>query len=961
MSIHEDLLNADYLYSYQRFMFVRLACFFILFLTAQTRVLCQKTSPLFKNFTQGLASTEVYDIYQDAHGKMWFATDRGLTVYNGKTFRDVPTYKAIQTNAIFGIKAESDQKVWIITKRKEIFEFNPLTSPFLLKPYRHNTVLSKEISTHYYDDLHINHINFSNDTLTATFLHPYRLTILPSGQVDSSCFYKSINGDMYKCGISIVDDKKHPYSKLGEPITDQNKIVFEHLDGKKEVIIPNHQYAITRKMSSVACYKIDEKNSYYALGRYVVKKDSNGGLKVVSLGSEILDFEVSNSAIIVGTFTGAYELDTSLSILGHYLENEVISAIERDNKNGYWFATLGNGVYYSQNLHMKVVKGTEQMLPKCVIIKNNNIITNDNNLQLHIIRAEGNLIINGVAQLGKVFRYKNRSLEPLLGESFFDSTASLYTYFPEKEGVSITGYGRYVRIFKSNYCYPRKFDSIQSILSFLQLTDSTALLGTKKNLLVYGPEDKCVEQKIKNYSGDLEIRDILQIKGKFIYLIVDGLLVEDELSTIKLTENNGLQNSYITGVLQIDESSFWAYGNNGVDKVEFTSKGFKINPLREFEDLPSGEINDMFITENHIYFATKGGICILPKNSLSQAPVLDKNAFQIDSVATELGITEFTDTIILKPYNNGITYYFNYLQFDNREIKIEYQLEKDREWLLSNGNSIHLSRIDFGCHKILLRARYKNKTIPLMQGYIFVPTPLMERAWFYPVILCIIFIIAYFLLRKTLIRRQKKEQEKTKLEMSLLSSRMNPHFTFNTISSIQSYILKNEKAPAIQYLSDFGLLMRKSLDYSYKDYINISEELDFLKLLVTLENKRFDADFHLKIIRKDKGRDFKIPAMLIQPMVENVILHCVFPAGAEKVIYIEIDETDQHHIIIIEDFGMNLESKNKKNHESHGLSIVRDRLKLHNGKHFSEDDFTLLNKTEPGQHGYKVTLKLLRK
>jgi LytS/YehU family sensor histidine kinase len=199
------------------------------------------------------------------------------------------------------------------------------------------------------------------------------------------------------------------------------------------------------------------------------------------------------------------------------------------------------------------------------------------------------------------------------------------------------------------------------------------------------------------------------------------------------------------------------------------------------------------------------------------------------------------------------------------------------------------------------------------------------------------------------------------LELKLLTSQMNPHFTFNTINSIQHYILKNEKKEAIQYLSDFALLMRKTLDFSFSDLINIKEELDYIELYIELENKRFNKEFLLEK-RIDKSIDINnsnIPSLLIQPLIENIILHANYSEHQEKNIKLTMHKHDNYYLISIIDFGVGISFNNKlSNHKSYGTGILKNRLKIYNGIHYLPTDIQFKYTDEINKTGTTVILKL---
>lgn len=190
---------------------------------------------------------------------------------------------------------------------------------------------------------------------------------------------------------------------------------------------------------------------------------------------------------------------------------------------------------------------------------------------------------------------------------------------------------------------------------------------------------------------------------------------------------------------------------------------------------------------------------------------------------------------------------------------------------------------------------------------------------------------------------------------------MNPHFTFNTINSIQYYILKNEKSEAIQYLSDFALLMRKTLDFSMTDNISLKDELDYIELYIELENKRFDNHF---VFEKDiqdtiNLHSNKIPSLLIQPLIENIILHANYKEDQEKKIKLSIRKNDNFYILKIIDFGGGItKSSNLKKHKSYGLDILKNRLSIYNGAHFSPSDIEFKYTDQIKKTGTTVIIKL---
>jgi LytS/YehU family sensor histidine kinase len=169
-----------------------------------------------------------------------------------------------------------------------------------------------------------------------------------------------------------------------------------------------------------------------------------------------------------------------------------------------------------------------------------------------------------------------------------------------------------------------------------------------------------------------------------------------------------------------------------------------------------------------------------------------------------------------------------------------------------------------------------------------------------------------------------------------LRQQMNPHFIFNTLNSIQYYMYQHDKLATNNYLTKFSSLMRKVLENSQHTSVSITEELDALNLYLELESLRFKDKFDFEII-VDEDIDtlmYRIPAMLIQPYVENSITHGLMPKEGKGSIKIDLKLVNEHIICVIEDNGIGREAANERkklrtdHHNSLGTQIVSSRLDL---------------------------------
>lgn len=195
------------------------------------------------------------------------------------------------------------------------------------------------------------------------------------------------------------------------------------------------------------------------------------------------------------------------------------------------------------------------------------------------------------------------------------------------------------------------------------------------------------------------------------------------------------------------------------------------------------------------------------------------------------------------------------------------------------------------------------------------------------------------------IKNKEKEQllvqlalKEKELEMKVLRSQMNPHFLFNSINALKVFIMNNDKEAALAYFDNFAQLMRLTLSNSHDKKIKLSKELEILTLYVGFENMRLADKIHFNVIIDNNiDPDFtEIPAMIIQPFIENSIWHGLAnKAGSDKKIELLINTNEDEDLFIcITDNGIGRKAaeRNKPitNHQSLGTLITNERLTLQN-------------------------------
>ncbi len=223
-------------------------------------------------------------------------------------------------------------------------------------------------------------------------------------------------------------------------------------------------------------------------------------------------------------------------------------------------------------------------------------------------------------------------------------------------------------------------------------------------------------------------------------------------------------------------------------------------------------------------------------------------------------------------------------------------------------------------------------------------------------------LTAFFFYRST----QQQKLANNMLALKSLRSQMNPHFIFNALNSVNSFIAKNDERSANRYLSDFSLLMRAVLENSEEDFIPLSKELELLELYVKLEHSRFPDkfDYNITVDETMPKEEFLIPPMLLQPFIENAIWHGLRYKEEKGLLEIILQREDQDHLqITISDNGIGrkksaeIKTRHQKKQNSKGLGIINKRIAILNGMYKNKISISVSDLL-PNNIGTKVVVTL---
>ncbi|MGN6294545.1 MAG: sensor histidine kinase [Chitinophagaceae bacterium] len=264
-----------------------------------------------------------------------------------------------------------------------------------------------------------------------------------------------------------------------------------------------------------------------------------------------------------------------------------------------------------------------------------------------------------------------------------------------------------------------------------------------------------------------------------------------------------------------------------------------------------------------------------------------------------------------------------------------------REWGPGeyDNNYILLKNLDPGNYTI--RIRYKRQENSITELKFSIASVWYKTATFKVAILTFLVLALAFLLfilkyrkQKAALRHLKKKAELSAEELKNIHSLLNPHFTFNALSSIQGLVNKGDLDAANKYLSSFGELLRETLKESKTQHLPLSKELENLKIYIELERLRYSFTYNLHIDQNIDLYSTTIPPFLLQPFVENAIKHGFSKMNGQGELNLNIDKDGDDMLVRITDNGGGFDKTDFK--EGYGLSLSKSRIELINGEYGEE-------------------------
>jgi ligand-binding sensor domain-containing protein len=491
--------------------------------------------------------------------------------------------------------------------------------------------------------------------------------------------------------------------------------------------------------------------------------------------------------------------------------------------------------------------------------------------------------------------------------------------------------------------------------------DRLIIVSVNEGIFIYDPRkntfatykhdpDASVDEAIHNLYYDPGIS-----KNTLWLNSAHGLLKFD-LATNKFelfNSRNGLSNDFLVSNEVDNNGNVWVAHNAGISKFNLVNRTFtnySINNGLVFREFGH---NMRTMADSNIYIGDEERLISFNPDQFSPNPTIPQvhiNSVQVENEAYNITIDSITrNKILTLDYTQDlITVDFSVLNFSHpKENRFFYRLDEDTVWHKLNEGLVTLVRMSPG--QYVLHVTGSNDSGVMNEKgdslYIRISPPYYQAWWFRVLILFGIALIVFVIQRIWIKRIRYEEHLKTGFNKQLahaetkaLRAQMNPHFIFNCLNSINSFVIDQKYEVASDYLIKFSKLIRLILDNSRSETISIEKELETLKLYILLESARYENKFKCvyQIAENVNTNSIMIPPMLLQPYVENAIWHGLMQKEGEGTITIEIKKKSEEtlHISIMDDGigrekAAQLKSKSAT-HKSHGLKVTALRIEMMN-------------------------------
>jgi ligand-binding sensor domain-containing protein/two-component sensor histidine kinase len=918
----------------------------------------------------GLAASTVYRICQDKDGFLWFATENGLSRFDGTRFTNFTVRDGLPDNEIIKVYADTKGRVWILPFRKSI--------------------------CYYYQNKIYNRFNDSTLAKLTFYSNPHDIT------------------EDEQQNIAIVDHRQVLLiTKEGEA-----RQIFQIMNKPHANLDLGIRYDYHYRAFLIATY-----DSLYTYKNGSVQFETLRIPLFDRLAVDVINYPTANRYVLdipepyinteanwyhttyVNTSNGSWKVDPILKKLTtHFLPGKKVSCTFEDNEGAFWFATLGEGVY-------KLASRETRTIPLLQAQKHTNN-------EVFSITKYGDALLCGLSYSQAVFVKDDKVVQQLNFEDEIHRTLNqgrtnrLYCSEALSSGVLLMGFDSYLGKLDKGQ---RSFSGEFPIKSIAEIDDEHVLIGTGKYTFRMRVSDLHITDTIwherttnvifheDNYyigtlNGLYEVKkdksykhlgevhpalnrrivDMVPGADGSLYIAThdEGVAIyKDEKVTATITTDNGMS-SNICRALFLNNNYLWIGTNKGLNKVNIVDSKQPITRFSVSDGLPSDNINAVYVKDSIIWIGSPAGLTYFNENRISATSICNLRMLNISVSGRQQDIR---DHYQLGNKDNNISFEFIAISFKSGgDIVYHYKLDGlDKDWKETLQTNLIYQSLPSGNYKLQLFAvnKFGVKSNTIVISFI-IATPFWKEWWFYGIVILTVVGITFWIVnsRARAFIAAKEEKNRTQqqfaaLEQQALQAQMNPHFIFNCLNSIQQYVLTNDKEKANQYLTAFASLIRQTLDNSGKKTITVSEEVSYLNRYLQMEAMRFGENFSYEIIVDDMVNTdiVELPAMLLQPYVENCLRHGIrYKNDGTGKVTISFSMLEDALYCRIRDNGIGREkaaewkSRQHIEYQSQGMKLTDKRIELLNKINTSAISATVVDlKDEQGNAtGTEVIIKI---
>ncbi len=890
-----------------------------------------------------LSGLDIYTLAQDKSNFIWLGTENGIYRYDGYLFKKYDN-QLLKAKSIFGFKHDNFGELYCFNLSGQVLKI------------KHDSI---QIFYQIPDSLLVSfyEIDFDNDNNLVVagnspfkvdknnkiefFFDPNNKSFMPS--------YKKLKNDLF-FSYHEKDDFNILCLKNGtKPI----KVIFD----KKA---NNPRYALQNKYGYTIFKERDDFNFYDFIKEKTIRQDFNLDQTITNQFSDV-GYLTSDSTLWQSTKKGgsiALNKDTEKPFHKKILFNEYyISSYLEDHEGNMWLATLGKGLLFIPNTNLYSYRNLQELEKEVFtqIISNNttiwastqsgkiielkdnktNVIFNQNNTKISLLKLneENNQLIFNGSIAPCFFNIDDKTVKsttqigPVKDVAFINDTLVV---FATNTGIRFLN-PNHDKIVSSKFIVPENLGRTSGVC--YQKDEQKLWVNTLKGLMILSKEKApIIFENI--YSTDL-INDRNSVwvatKDNGIYEFKNRKIVQH------LTTKTGLISDVIYKLKIVNNELFIAH-EKGLQVINLKTKttvnydktdGFFVN-----------RITDFTVKNNVIWIITNKGLQFFNYKDVS------KNLSQPNIIISQVFVN---DSLI--DFNTNKTSFFNYNE--NRiainfittsyhhqgRLKYAYKInELGNKWQYKNfkDNTVEFTSLQPGSYTFTVKSISENGIESTSISYRFIITPPFWQTWWFYTILVSIFIGITFLIYRYELKKQRRkielQNELNASKLIAIQSQMNPHFIFNAINSIQDLILKGDIDNSYNYIIKFSKLVRQTLNFSDKEFIDIEEEIELLETYLELEKLRFKDDFEYTIINNN-AEDIQVPPMLIQPFVENAIKHGLLHKEGLKKLHILFDMNDTLHCTVTDNGvgrkrAQEIKERQQKNHQSFSVNATKIRFDI---------------------------------